>query len=240
MAYPFEMHFHTDEVSPCGNVPAAEAAAAYRREGYAGVVVTDHYAAYNFARFPGDWNAKVDAYLAGYRAAKAAGEPLGLTVLLGLELRLDGAEKTGEPALDALRDSINEYLVYGVTEEQLRRYPALYTLDEKRLKALAEQLGWFVAQSHPCRSGMKPCPAAYLDGVEVMNGNPRHNSHNEDAASFCRANGLVGLSGSDFHEWEDLAIGGLDFAGPVPDGATLVARLRAGEFVRICAQKGDA
>ena len=79
-----------------------------------------------------------------------------------------------------------------------------------------------------------------LDGVEVMNGNPRHNSHNEDAASFCRANGLVGLSGSDFHEWEDLAIGGLDFAGPVPDGATLVARLRAGEFVRICAQKGDA
>ena len=52
MAYPFEMHFHTDEVSPCGNVPAAEAAAAYRREGYAGVVVTDHYAAYNFARFP--------------------------------------------------------------------------------------------------------------------------------------------------------------------------------------------
>ena len=134
MAYPFEMHFHTDEVSPCGNVPAAEAAAAYRREGYAGVVVTDHYAAYNFARFPGDWDTKVDAYLAGYRAAKAAGEPLGLTVLLGLELRLDGAEKTGEPALDALRDSINEYLVYGVTEEQLRRYPALYTLDEKRLQ----------------------------------------------------------------------------------------------------------
>ena len=240
MAYPFEMHFHTDEVSPCGNVPAAEAAAAYRREGYAGVVVTDHYAAYNFARFPGDWDTKVDAYLAGYRAAKAAGEPLGLTVLLGLELRLDGAEKTGEPALDALRDSINEYLVYGVTEEQLRRYPALYTLDEKRLKALAEQLGWFVAQSHPCRSGMRPCPAAYLDGVEVLNGTPRHNSHNEDAASFCRTNGLVGLSGSDFHEWEDLAIGGLDFAGPVPDGATLVARLRAGEFVRICAQKGDA
>ena len=73
-----------------------------------------------------------------------------------------------------------------------------------------------------------------------MNGTPRHNSHNEDAASFCRANGLVGLSGSDFHEWEDLAIGGLDFAGPVPDSATLVARLRAGEFVRICAQKGDA
>ena len=69
MAYPFEMHFHTDEVSPCGNVPAAEAAAAYRREGYAGVVVTDHYAAYNFARFPGDWDTKVDAYLAGYRAA---------------------------------------------------------------------------------------------------------------------------------------------------------------------------
>lgn len=148
-------------------------------------------------------------------AAKAAGEPLGLTVLLGLELRLDGAEKTGEPALDALRDSINEYLVYGVTEEQLRRYPALYTLDEKRLKALAEQLGWFVAQSHPCRSGMSP--ARRLPG--------RGGGHERQPPPqlpqrrrrlLLPANGLVGLSGSDFHEWEDLAIGGLDFAGRCP------------------------
>lgn len=234
MSYKFEMHFHTVEVSACAQVPAAEAAAAYRRAGYAGVVVTDHYAAYNFARFPGDWEQKVDAYLAGFRAAKAAGEPLGLTVLLGLELRLDGTEKSGEPVLDALRDSINEYLVYGVTEEQLRQYPALYSLNEKELKALAEKLGWFVAQSHPFRCGMKRCPAAYLDGVEVMNGNPRHDSHNEDAAAYCRANGLIGISGSDFHQWEDLAIGGLDFTGPVTGSPELIARLRAGEFVRIC------
>lgn len=81
---------------------------------------------------------------------------------------------------------------------------------------------------------MKRCPAAYLDGVEVMNGNPRHDSHNEDAAAYCRANGLIGISGSDFHQWEDLAIGGLDFTGPVTGSPELIARLRAGEFVRIC------
>ncbi|MFQ9846849.1 MAG: PHP-associated domain-containing protein [[Clostridium] leptum] len=214
---------------PCGNVPAAEAA--WLRQEATRAWWSDHYAAYNFARFPaiGIQRWTPIWWLPGARrpGAGADGSP-GAGAAAGRGGKDRGAAWTpcGIPSTNTWS---------GVT----RAAPALprCSLDEKR--RYWRTLGWFVANpTLPQRH--EALPAAYLDGVEVMNGNPRHNSHNEDAASFCRTNGLVGLSGSDFHEWEDLAIGGLDFAGPVPDGATLVARLRAGEFVRICAQKGDA
>lgn len=232
-AYRWELHFHTAETSPCGHIPAAQGIAAYKEQGYDGVVVTDHYAGYNFARFSGSWEQKLDAWLAGSRAAMEEGARLGLTVLQGMELRLDGAAPCGEPALDALRGTANEYLVYGVQEEQLRRHPALYTLNERELAALAGELGWLVAQAHPCRPGMAFCPPALLEGAEVYNGNKRHQSHNEKAAAFCEANGLIGLSGSDFHEEEDLARGGVAFEEKIHTAEEWLRALRAGRYCRI-------
>lgn len=228
--YSWEMHFHTAETSPCGSIPATDGVAAYKEKGYAGIVVTDHYAAYNFARFPGDWAQKLDAYLAGSRAAMEAGERFGISVLQGMELRLDGAAPCGDPELDALRNTCNEYLIYGVTHRQLREHPELYRLSERELAALAGELGWFVAQAHPCRPGMILCPPAYLDGVEVYNGNKRHDSHNADALAFCGKNGLCPVSGSDFHEWEDLARGGVRFREPIHTGGELTAALRTGDY----------
>lgn len=221
MPYRFEMHFHTAEVSPCGNIPAAEGIVAYKKQGYSGVVVTDHYAGYNFERFSGDWEQKLDAYLTGARAAMEAGARVGLTVLLGMELRLD------RPLFGA---PCNEYLVYGVTEEQLRRYRELYLLTEPELAKLSAELGWFIAQAHPCRTGMTFCPAEYLQGVEIFNGNRRHDSHNREAAAFCEQHNLIGIAGSDFHEWEDLGAGGVDFFAPVNGPSDLLRQLRNREF----------
>ena len=216
MPHRFEMHFHTAQTSPCGSIPAAEGIAAYAKQGYAGVVVTDHYAAYQFEGRPGSWADKMERWLAGYRAARAAGEAAGVTVLLGMELRLGPGP--------------NEYLVYGVTPEQLLAEPALYRLDPPGMRAAADRYGWFVAQAHPCRPGMTRCPPALLDGVEIYNGNKRHDSHNDEAEAFCRENGLIGLSGSDFHEWEDLARGGLALEEAVFSAAELLRLLRAGRF----------
>lgn len=230
MAFFWELHFHTAETSPCGSIPAADGVAAYKEKGYAGIVVTDHYAAYNFARFSGGWEKKLDAYLAGSRAAREAGARLGITVLQGMELRLDAAPACGDPQLDALRGTANEYLVYGVTYPQLLEYRELYRLNERELAALAKKLGWVVAQAHPCRPGMALCPPAYIDGAEVYNGNKRHDSHNPEALAFCRDNGLLPLSGSDFHEWEDLARGGLAFRGRIDTSDGLTAALRAGGY----------
>lgn len=116
MSYKFEMHFHTVEVSACAQVPAPRPPRPTGGRATRGVVVTDTTLptispvspAIGSRRWMPTWTASVPP--------RRLGSLLGLTVLLGLELRLDGTEKSGEPVLDALRDSINEYLVYGVTE----------------------------------------------------------------------------------------------------------------------------
>ena len=190
MCYKAELHLHTSEVSPCGSVPAAKAMEQYRQSGYDLVVVTDHYYDGFFANRQGDWPQIVDQYLAGYMAAKEAGEALGLTVLLGLELRFHG--------------HMDDYLVYGVDRDFLLQYPRLYQMTQEEFFVLANREGLFLAQAHPFRPGCDHQKGEYLHGVEVFNGNVRHNSHNEKALAFAQQYGLVKIAGSDFHEDYDV------------------------------------
>ena len=219
MAHRVEMHFHTKEVSGCSIVRAADGVALLHEHGVEAVVITDHYAGYSMAPRKDDWQAAVDWYTSGYRAAKAAGDALGITVLLGMELRLEGAA--------------NEYLVYGVTEQQLRDHPCLYDLDTAGLCALAKELNWFVAQAHPFRDGMSRCTPDHLEGMEICNACPRHNSRNDEATAFAAEHGLIGISGSDFHAPEDVARGGCFFENPISCNEDVLSQLRAGTFTPI-------
>ena len=213
-----EMHFHTSEVSACGSIAAAQGIRAYKERGYDTVVVTDHFHADYFASLPEklSWPEKVERWLAGYRAAKREGEAAGLKVLLGMEIRFV--------------HSPNDYLVYGLTEELLRETVEPYRWSEEDFHRFSRDNGLFFAQAHPFRSGLTRCEPAYLDGMEVYNGNRRQNSRNDQAAAFAAVNGLVPLSGSDFHEWEDLAEAGMLFQPPVTDSMDLIRRLREGRF----------
>jgi hypothetical protein len=56
---------------------------------------------------------------------------------------------------------------------------------------------------------MIPITSEFMDGCEVYNGNPRHNSRNDEADEFAVKNGLLKLSGSDCHESTDVAQGGI-------------------------------
>lgn len=221
MGYVFELHFHTSEVSACGNVSAADGVRAYAEKGYAGLVVTDHFYRGYFDSLPDtlSWPEKVDRFLAGYRTAEREGKACGIRVLPGMELRFDG--------------SANDYLVYGMTEELLRETVAPYEWTEGRFSAFAREHGLLFAQAHPFRPGLTRCAPALLDGVEIYNGNRRHNSHNDLAAAFAEENGLLPLAGSDFHEWEDLQYAGAEFERLPLDAADLVKLLRSRAY-RLC------
>jgi len=43
MAYRYETHCHTSECSACGAMPAAELIKFYKRAGYSGLCITDHF-----------------------------------------------------------------------------------------------------------------------------------------------------------------------------------------------------
>ena len=102
--YLFDPHTHTAETSKCGHLPAAEVVDRYVRQGFSGLVVTDHLHPEYLSRIDTDhdWNKVMDHYLSGYRASKARGDELGFDVILGAELRFP--------------ENDNDYLVYGIDE----------------------------------------------------------------------------------------------------------------------------
>ena len=209
------MHFHTKNTSNCANVKAEVAVEEYIKAGYDGIVVTDHLSPSTFMKYGREllsWKKKVDFFLRGYKAAKKAANGR-IQVLLGMELRYNTSE--GE----------NDYLVYGITEEFLYSHPEILEMNSKTFYDLAKENHLLVFQAHPFRIGMKVTNPKYLDGVEIFNGNPRHNSNNDIAEMWAKKYDLLVTSGSDYHEIEDLGSGGIYFNKEITDNKTLVEEM---------------
>ncbi|MDR1801775.1 MAG: PHP domain-containing protein [Lachnospiraceae bacterium] len=171
--YSYEIHLHTKETSRCGHIAAADITKMYHDLGYSGIAVTDHLHETYISSLDckDNWESCVSEYLKGYKAAKAEGEKLGLDVILGLEIRF-------EP-------SLNDYLIYGVDEEFLLNNPYLYRSTIKDFyEKYTDRL--LIIQAHPFRDLNETVSANYLHGVEIVNANPRHDSHDEMAFSLAK------------------------------------------------------
>ena len=194
--FKYEIHLHTQETSSCAKVSAKEIPHLYKEAGYDAIVITDHYSPGFFEpRRALDWDRCVRQYLEGYFIAANEGMKLGMPVLLGMEITFE--------------ESYNDYLVYGIDEHFLYRNPRLYKKSLKEFRKIADKYGLFVAQAHPFRPHMKEVKPKFLDGMEVYNGNPRHDSRNDLAQAYAQKNKLRPLSGSDFHQLQDLGRGGI-------------------------------
>ena len=158
------------------------------------------------------WKKKIDFFLRGYKAAKKTANGR-IPVLLGMELRFRTSE--GD----------NDYLVYGINEDFLYNTPEILNMNSRTFYDLAHKNGFLVFQAHPFRVGMKVTNPKYLDGVEIFNGNPRHNSSNDIAEMWAKKYVLMVTSGSDYHEIGDLGTGGIWFNKKITDNKTLVEEL---------------
>lgn len=208
-----EMHLHTAESSSCGKVSAEDALQEYARRGYDGVVITDHFSKWNFSNLsfesPRD---KVDFFLKGYRAAKAAGEALGVKVFLGAELRFD-------------KSNSNDYLFYGADEAFFYENPQLEQLSFSEFLKLQPE-NTLLYQAHPFRNGITITDPKKLFGIEVFNGHVGHNSRNSVALTWARLHKLHAISGSDAHYPHALCTGGIVTDREVETMAELVEVLR--------------
>lgn len=201
--YRYETHFHTSESSPCSRLSAAEGLSLYKAAGYSGVNISDHYDPGFFLRRTAGlstFREQADAWLKGYRAAKKAGEAMGMSVFLGMEL--------------CTEESSNDYLLFGVTEDFVYDNPRLYEWSMADVCRLAKRYGILVFQAHPYRAGLMFTPGV-LDGVEVCNANPRENSQNHLALAASLEHSLLQSSGSDCHRPEDVGRGGIQTDRPL-------------------------
>lgn len=220
--YAWETHAHTGEISPCGNVPAAELVERHIEAGYAGVVITNHLSRYGFTYVSDkSWEEQVNWFYHGFEMAKeAAGDRL--TVLFAAEINFNG-----DP---------NDYLVYGVTREFLLAHPDLLNMRFGDFSRLGRENGFLLIQAHPFRNGMRIVRPDELDGIEVCNGNPRHDSRNFIAASWAARYGLLTTSGSDYHQREDIGRGGIFTDQKIETMEDFIRVIRSRPALRTCAE----
>lgn len=188
--YRYELHLHTSESSNCGHVAAVDQVKTYHELGYTGICVTDHLHNTQIGHYdvPNDWHAIIDRYLMGYRAAKAAGDAIGLDVIFGVELRFP--------------ENNSDYLIYGIDEAWLYAHPWITQMDHQSFfdRYKDEVL---IIHAHPYRN----CDEVFYDcvhGIEIVNCNPRHDSRNALALQLAKENPhLYRTVGSDAHQIGD-------------------------------------
>lgn len=220
--FKIETHLHTSHVSRCGYLDADRLAELYAAAGYGGIIVTDHYNRITFDYLgldpagPGD---KVGPFLDGYRRLKEEGAKRGLAVYKGAELRFDECE--------------NDYLLYGWPDELLADAEAVFRMGVAAFAPLARAAGALMFQAHPYRHGCTPAIACYLDGVEIRNLNPRHESHNAWAEEYAAQFGLPRLEGSDCHQLGDEARAGILVEAVPADSLAMARLIRDGRYALI-------
>lgn len=214
-----QMHLHTAESSRCARVGGADMARACKEAGYDLIVVTDHFFNANI-NVPYDipWEEQVRGLFAGYRAAKAMGDKIGLRVLPGWETYTDGPE----------------YLTYGLGEEFLLKNRDIALLPKVQYLRRVHEAGGYVSHAHPFREAsyiphFDPDPYG-LDAVEVFNGRHMDPSFDEKARAFAKRCHLPGTAGADAHNTLHIYDGAMRFFYPVTTFDEIFAAIRKGDY----------
>lgn len=217
--YKIETHLHTTYISHCGWLGSQALMKAYAAAGYSAICVTDHYNRDTFPYIRLDLSApgsKTDAFLEGFYRMKAEGEKYGITVYEGAELRFD--------------ESPNDYLLYGFHHELLADPEATMRMGLEAFAPKYRADGALLVQAHPFRGKCTPARADLIDGIEVLNLNPRHDSRNELAHAYAEEHGLIMTAGSDCHRPGDEGTSGILSETLPRDSFELAELLRSGKF----------
>ncbi len=200
----------------CGKLDVKDLVKKYKEAGYSGLVLTDHYSPMTF-EIHELFNKKkaLEHYLRAYREIKKY-EDEDFTVLLGIELRFYA--------------TINDYLVFGVSEELLEKLPFLLPLYIKRASRLLRKEGCLIVQAHPFRKFIRRANPKYLDGIEVYNGKASK-EENQSALKWANEiNNIIKTSGSDCHRESGVAKGGIITNEPIKTNEDLIRILKSGEY----------
>lgn len=216
--YRIELHAHTKPASPCGDAPPEELVQLYLDAGFDAVVITNHYSHAAFGELSREEFAEIQ--MADYERACKAAEGTKLKIYLGVEARFE--------------ENPNDYLIYGVDRDILGK---IYDYLKKGLAAFRTEVTLpdsVLIQAHPYRNGCIPADGRLLDGVEVFNMHPGHNSRCVLAGIYAREQGLsLVTAGSDFHHLKrgHIANSALRCRELPTDSFGVAALLKSGDFL---------
>ena len=216
MNYKYDLHVHTDEISSCGKVGVEKLIVLYKNKGYDGIVLTDHFRQSFFGDFQ-DWKEGIDKIIEIYTKAKNFGANLNLDVMLGIEVSF--AKNEGD------------FLVYGIDEEFLRNNNFILQGSLSDFNNIVKDRDILIYEAHPFRNKKKEAAdPEQVFGIEIYNGNPRHENNNQLAYLEAEKYKLKMISGSDFHQLEDLGKGGIISSERITNSEKLINVLQKGNY----------
>ena len=213
--YKTEMHAHSWPSSACSQIPPENVVKTYAGLGYTTVVLSNH-----FNPFMRDYDNKDEAlksYLRDYHTAVEYGKKYGIHIVLGCEIRFT--------------ENANDYLLFGIDEEFLTD---AYDYITQGIDAFSK---WFrndkrvLVQAHPFRSGMTEVDPKLLDGIEVFNMHPNHNSRVAVAAQYARKNDFIMTCGTDYHHVTHEGMISLLTKKPITDSFELASVLKSRDYL---------
>ena len=177
-----ELHAHTSPASGCSQISPEMMAKTYKKLGYDAVTVTNH-----FIYQPNSSKEEyIKAYIRDFEETKEYGDELGIKVYLGAEIRFT--------------ENNNDYLIFGVDEEMLFEIYDLLPLGIENFRKNFSMPNSVFIQAHPMRDGIQTVDSNLIDGIEVFNMHPSHNSRVGLASVYAAENNVsVIIAGSDFH-----------------------------------------
>lgn len=193
MGYKYETHLHTSDSSACGESKGYEYIEGFKRLGFDGFFVTEHFYLGNTSiprTLP--WTEWVDRYCESYYKTKKAAEGSGLKVFFGWE----STYGTGE-----------DFLIYGLGPDWLKNHPEITDLTQEEQYDLVHREGGLVVQAHPFRDRY------YMDEIRL---HPNHcdawevaNAGNKPwmdriAYEYALEHHMIMTCGSDLHRVKDL------------------------------------
>ena len=214
----FDMHVHSAEGSPCASIKNEELVKAYKEKGFDGIVLTNHIARwYMESSYRLSYTDYCKHLYDVYLDAKEKADKIGLKVFFGQELKLDTTPS-------------NDYLLYGVTYEQLIDYGDIMSWSLSKLREASKSDGFVFYQAHPFREHMRVVSHELLYGVEVFNGG--HDDHFIDGIANLWAEkfGLSKIAGSDCHTLNSVGRAGVKFTSQINDNSKLVSALLNNEY----------
>lgn len=217
--YRYETHLHTAPVSKCAKASVGESVEFYKKIGYDGVFITNHFLDGNLnmdRSLP--YEERIEFYFSAYEEAVEIGKEIGIKVFCGVELSYKGTD----------------FLIYGLDKAWYLAHPQIMELDKKEELALMREEGALVIQAHPFRE------AAYINhirlfprsvhGVEVLNSS-RPDFENNMAELYAKQYGLIPFAGSDNHNAAaKRVLAGMCSESPIEDEKDFVERVKAGQM----------
>lgn len=219
--YLYETHVHSKTASACAYSTPQELVQAYKKAGYTGLILTDHFVRGNTS-VPRDldWTTRMQMYYDAYLEAKEEGDKLDFDVFFGIE---HWYEKS------------REILIYGIDLEFLLAHQELNTADIETYAKLVHEAGGILVHAHPHRirdyipPNFKP-RYDVCDGIEVYNGADPVEINEQNLQVAIRLGKLM-TSGGDVHIASDVNIGraGIGFERRLKNISDFVTALKNGE-----------